>query len=196
MPQTSQTDLSGPDASPQANLAAFGTSSGSGNGFIRSFTEHCLILGLCTVRATDLNYFQGSARQFNRETRWDFYWPDLSGIGEQEILNKEIYSVGTGGDGLDDEPFGYAPRYDEYRFKGNVITGQMRGTHPLSLDTWHLAQHFEERPLLNQTFIEEHPPIERIVAVQDSPHLLLDMYFSLKHVRPLPTFGVPGLRRF
>ena len=183
--QTSSTDAT----SPQGNLAAMGTSSHHGIGFTKSFTEHCLIIGLVSARA-DLNYQQGLNRMFSRRTRWDFYWPALSSIGEQAVLNKEIYAQGTA---ADNNAFGYQERYAEYRYKPSVITGKFRSTYATPLDMWHLAQKFDNLPTLNSTFIEENPPLDRVIAVPSEPHFLFDCYFDLKCARPMPVYGVPGL---
>jgi len=183
--QTSSTDAT----TPQGNLAAMGTVSGSGIGFTKSFTEHCVLIGLVSVRA-DLNYQQGLNRMFSRRTRWDFYWPALSHIGEQAVLNKEIYAQGTS---ADDDVFGYQERYAEYRYKPSTITGLFRSTAPSSLDIWHLGQEFGSLPALNGTFIQENPPVDRVIATPDEPHFLFDAYFNLKTARPMPVFGVPGL---
>ena len=190
--QTSSTD----GTSPQGNLAAMGTMSTSGHGFTKSFTEHCLIIGLASVRA-DLTYQQGLNRMFSRRTRWDYYWPALSHIGEQAVLNKEIYAQGntvtSGSDLVDDLVFGYQERYAEYRYKPSVITGQFRSTAATSLDVWHLSQEFGSLPTLNSTFIEEDPPIDRVIATPSEPQFLFDAFFDLKSVRPMPVYSVPGL---
>jgi len=176
-------------STPQGNLAAMGTMTLNNNGFTKSFTEHCLIIGIVSVRA-DLTYQQGLNRMFSRQTRYDFYWPALSHIGEQAILNKEIYAQGTI---ADDDVFGYQERYAEYRYKPSLITGLFRSTAPTSLDVWHLAQDFATLPVLDKTFIEEDPPIDRVIAVQDEPHFLFDAYFRLNCARPMPLYGVPGM---
>ena len=137
VPQTSSTDAT----TPQGNLAAIGTGSIHGHGFTKSFTEHCLIIGLVSTRA-DLNYQQGLDRMFSRSTRWDFYWPALSHIGEQEVLNKEIYAQGSGNPTQDAAVFGYQERFAEYRYKPSKITGQFRSNYATTLDSWHLAQDF------------------------------------------------------
>jgi hypothetical protein len=183
--QTSSTDAT----SPQGNLAAMGTMNSQGNGFTKSFTEHCVIIGLASVRA-DLNYQQGLNRMFSRRSRWDFYWPALSHIGEQTVLNKEIYAQGTS---ADNDVFGYQERYAEYRYKPSVITGQFRSNYAQSLDLWHLAQDFGSLPVLNASFIEENPPLDRVVAVPSEPDFLLDCYFKLHCARPMPVYSVPGM---
>ena len=174
---------------PLANLAAVGTLQMHGHGFHTSFTEHCVIIGLVSVRA-DLNYQQGLNRMWSRRTRYDFYWPALSHLGEQAILNKEIYAQGTA---ADDNVFGYQERYAEYRYKPSIITGQMRSQYAQPLDMWHLAQKFTSLPLLNSTFIQENPPISRVVAVPSEPAFLFDGYFKYRCARPMPMYSVPGM---
>ncbi len=174
---------------PQANLAAIGTSVISNHGFTKSFTEHCILIGLVSVRA-DLNYQQGLNRMFNRKTRFDYYWPALSHLGEQTIENGEIFMQNTP---EDQDVFGYQERFAEYRYKPSMITGEFRSNFPQSLDTWHLAQDFATLPLLNEEFIVEDPPVDRVIAVQDEPHFLFDSYFNLRCARPMPLYGVPGL---
>jgi hypothetical protein len=183
--QTSSTDTT----TPQGNMSAFATTGFSGHGFSKSFTEHSVVIGMACVFA-DLNYQQGLHRNFSRQTRWDFYWPALAHIGEQAVLNKEIYATG-GAD--DDNVFGYQERYAEYRYKPSQVTGKMRSSSATSLDNWHLAQEFSALPVLNSSFIEENPPVDRVIAVTSEPHLLLDMHFDLKCARPMPTYSVPGL---
>ncbi len=177
---------------PQANLSAFGTIVMEGHGFTKSFTEHCVLIGMVSLRA-DLNYQQGLNRMWSRETRWDYFWPALANIGEQSVLNSEIYAVGSAVAGQDDLVFGYQERYAEYRYKPSVITGQFRSNFATPLDTWHLAQDFAALPVLNAAFIVDNPPIDRVIAVPSEPHVLFDAYFDLQCARPMPMFGVPGL---
>lgn len=184
-----QTSASDGINSPQGNLAAMATVTSSGNGFTKSFTEHCVLIGLVSVRA-DLNYQQGLNRMWSRSTRWDYYWPALSHIGEQPVLNKEIYTQGTA---VDDEVFGYQERYAEYRYKPSLITGEFRSQAAASLDVWHLAQEFGSVPALNASFIEDNPPVDRVVATPAEPDFLFDAYFNLRCARPMPMFGVPGM---
>jgi hypothetical protein len=183
--QTSSTDAT----SPQGNLSAFGTSTLMNHGFTKSFTEHCLILGFVSVRA-DLTYQQGLNRMFSRQTRYDFYWPALANIGEQAILNKEIYAQGTT---ADDDVFGYQERYAEYRYKPSLITGKFRSNDAQTLDSWHLSQDFDALPVLNGSFIEENPPIDRVIAVETEPHFLFDSFMKMRCARPMPLYGVPGM---
>lgn len=174
---------------PQGNLAAYGTVAYNGHGFSKSFTEHSIVIGMVCARA-DLNYQQGLNRMWTRQSRFDFYWPALANIGEQAVLQKEIYVDGSASD---QDVFGYQERFAEYRYKPSVITGKFRSNDPQSLDTWHLAQDFETRPVLDAVFIEEDPPIDRVIAVLDEPHFLLDGYFRYRCARPMPTYSVPGL---
>ena len=190
--QTSADEVGGGADTPQANLAAFGTLTANNHGFTKSFTEHCVLIGLVSVRA-DLNYQQGLNRMFSRSTRWDFYWPALSHIGEQSVLNKEIFAQGSADPTTDDAVFGYQERFAEYRYKPSLITGQFRSNFAQTLDAWHLAQDFENLPALNSEFIEEDPPVQRVLAVPSEPHLLFDAYFKLKCARPMPMYSVPGL---
>jgi len=189
VPQTSPTGIN-ENTTPQGNLAAFGTSSMSrGHSFSKAFTEHGIVIGLVAVRA-DLNYQQGLHRMWSRRTRFDFYWPALAHIGEQAVLSKEIYCDGS----ADDETvWGYQERFAEYRYKPSVITGEMRSSYIDSLDVWHLAQDFATRPLLNDIFIEDNPPFDRVVAVPSEPTFIADFFFSLRCARPMPVYGVPGL---
>lgn len=183
--QTSASDTT----TPQGNLAAFGVYADSKHAFTKSFVEHCVILGLVNVRA-DLTYQQGLNRMFSRQTRFDFYWPALAHLGEQAVLNKEIYAQGNATDG---DVFGYQERWAEYRYKPSLITGKFRSTDPQTLDVWHLSQRFDNLPKLNADFIIDQPPISRVVAVQDEPQFLFDSYMRLKCVRPMPVYSVPGL---
>ena len=153
------------------------------------FVEHGVIIGLLNVRA-DLTYQQGIPRMFSRRTRFDFYWPVLAHLGEQAILNKEIYAQGTA---ADDDVFGYQERYAEYRYFPSMITGKLRSTDPQSLDVWHLSQKFDSLPTLSAQFIQDDPPVSRILAVQNELQFIIDSYIEMKCARPMPVYGVPGL---
>lgn len=183
--QTSATS----DVTPQGNLAAFGVVSDSFNGFSKSFVEHGYVFGFVNVRA-DLTYQQGLNRMWSRQGRFDFYWPVLAHLGEQAVLNKEIYAQGTADD---DKVFGYQERYAEYRYYPGQITGKFRSTDPQPLDSWHLAQKFDSLPTLSPQFIQDTPPVERVIAVQNEPQFLFDSYIRLKCARPMPVYSVPGL---
>lgn len=186
-----QTGPSGTTGSttPQGNLTGVGTSSMRNAGFTKSFTEHSIILGMVSVRS-DMNYQQGLHRMWSRSTRFDFYWPSLAQIGEQAILNQEIYCRGTGSSDL--LVFGYQERFGEYRYKPSVITGQFRSQFATTLDSWHLAQTYTSLPALGATFIVENPPVSRVIAVPSQPQFLFDAHFSFRCARPMPVYGVPG----
>jgi hypothetical protein len=170
-------------------LGAFSTIANNGSGFTKSFTEHSIVIGICRLRSR-MTYQQGLHRMFSRSTRYDFYFPVLAHLGEQAVLSKEIYADGSAND---EDVFGYIPRYDEYRFAHNRISGLFRSQATDTLDTWHLAQEFGSRPVLGQTFIEEDPPFDRVVNFPDEPHLILECEFDLICARPMPVFGVPGM---
>lgn len=184
VPQTSSTDAT----TPQGNTAAFGEVSFNKHGFNKSFTEHGVIIGLANVRA-DLTYQQGLDKMWTRQDRLDFYFPALAHLGEQAVLSKEIYANGNA---ADQDVFGYQERYAEYRQKFSQITGLFRSNATASLDAWHLSQEFSSRPQLNNAFIKDDPPIDRVVATPAEPHLILDLYFDLKCARPIPVYGTPG----
>lgn len=188
IPQTSASGAYA--ATPQGNLAAMGTATLNRHGFTSSFTEHCLIIGLICVRA-DLTYQQGLNRMWKRKTRFDFYWPALSHIGEQAITQDEIFCDGVPVN--DEKIFGYQERYAEYRYKPSQITGLFRSQAAQSLDAWHLAQDFATAPVLDETFIVEDPPVDRVIAVPAEPHFLFDSHFKMRCTRPMPVYGVPGL---
>lgn len=174
-----------------ADTSGFGTAQASGVGFNKSFTEHCVIIGLVNVRA-DLTYQQGLERMFSRRTRFDFYWPALAHTGEQAVLNKEIYYQDDG-TAANDEVFGYQERYAEYRYKPSRTSGVMRSTAPTPIDQWHLGLEFGSLPSLNDVFIEDFPPMDRVVAVPSAIDFFGDFWFEFRCARPMPTYSVPGL---
>lgn len=191
--QTSSTD----STSPQGNLAAIGVAGTNRVGFSKSFVEHGYIIGLVSVRA-DLTYQQGIDRHWSRRSRFDFYWPALAHLGEQAVLNKEIFAQGSSvvdddGNIVDDKAFGYQERWAEYRYGVSKITGKLRSGVDGSLDVWHLAQHFASLPTLSADFIEENVPLSRVLAVQDEPQIIYDSLVSVNCVRCMPVYSVPGL---
>jgi hypothetical protein len=189
--QTSGTGASGTTA-PLGTLAAMGTGLAHNHGFTQSFTEHGMIIGLVNIRA-DLTYQQGIRKMWTRSTRYDYYFPAFAHLGEQAILNEEIYCTGTA---TDNNVFGYQERWAEYRYNPSQISGLFKSTSAGTIDAWHLAQRFTSLPTLNQTFIEENPPVSRVLAVgaaANGQQFLLDTFFEVKAVRPMPTYSVPGL---
>lgn len=185
IPQTSSTD----GTTPQGNLAGMGAFSHHGVGFTRSFEEHGVLIGLVSVRAS-MTYQQGLNRMWTRQTRFDFYWPSFAHLGEQAVLNQEIFVQGTG---ADDDVFGYQERAAEYRYKPSMVTGKFNSDYATPLDNWHLAQDFAALPVLGDTFIKENPPMARIKAVTSEPDFLFDAVLSLHCARPMPVYSVPGL---
>jgi hypothetical protein len=189
--QTSATGLTA-GTSPQGNLAAFGTALAYNHGFTYAATEHGVLIGLVSVRA-DLTYQQGLPRMWSRSTRYDFYFPAFATLGEQAVLNKEIYCQGTA---ADNDVFGYQERWAEYRYKPSQITGFFRSTAAGTLDAWHLAQRFGSLPTLNSTFIQDTPPVDRVVAIGNAANgkqFLFDAFFNVRQARPMPMYSVPGL---
>ncbi|WNK12523.1 MAG: major capsid protein [Microvirus sp.] len=189
--QTSGTSATG-TTTPLGQLAAAGTVVAKGHGFTQSFTEHGYILGLVAVRA-DLTYQQGMRRMWSRSTRYDFYFPAFAHLGEQAVLNKEIFMDGSANDNL---VFGYQERWAELRYNPNRITGLFKSTSAGTIDGWHLAQRFTVLPTLNATFIQDTPPLSRVLAVgaaANGQQFIVDSLFSVKVARPLPMYSVPGL---
>jgi hypothetical protein len=189
--QTSSTTVTG-SSTPMGTLAAMGTALAHNHGFTQSFTEHGVIIGLVSIRA-DLTYQQGLPRMWSRSTRYDFYFPAFAHLGEQAVLNKEIYVQGTA---ADNNVFGYQERWAEYRYKPSQISGLFKSTAAGTLDGWHLAQKFNALPTLNNTFIQDTPPLDRALAVgaeANGQQFLFDSFFDVKMARPMPMYSVPGL---
>lgn len=170
-------------------LAGFGTVSGS-HGFTQSFDEHGVILFLGNVRS-DITYSQGLDRYWSKSTRYDFFYPILAQIGEQSVLNKEIFYQGTA---ADENVFGYQERYAEYRYQSGLLSGLMRVDAAGSLSVWHLSEDFSTLPALGDTFIQSATgtPLDRAIAIPSEPHFIADFYHDIRAARPMPLFGVPG----
>ena len=190
--QTSATGLTGGTA-PLGNLGAASTYLANGHGFTQSFVEHGYVIGLISVRA-DLTYQQGLRRHWSRTTRYDYYFPVFAHLGEQSILNKEIYV--TGNTAQDNAVFGYQERWAEYRYNPSEITGLFRSTAAGTIDPWHYSQRFTALPTLASAFIQEDVPLARNLAVgtgANGKQLLLDAFFDITAARPMPMYSVPGL---
>lgn len=189
------TPIARTDSSP-GTLGAYGIAAFRGHGFTHSFTEHCIVMGLVNVRA-DINYQEGIEKMWLRQTRYDHYTPVLAHLGEQAILNKEIYVDASDiGDGTAEEVFGYQERFAEYRYKPSRVTGQFRSNDTASLDAWHLAIEFGDTPTLDSDFIQDNPPVDRVIATPTQPHFIYDSYINLSCTRPMPMYSIPGLGRF
>ena len=185
------TPIARTDSSPGV-LGAMATTGFKDHGFVKSFTEHSLIIGLVNVRA-DLTYQEGLERMFSYQTRYDMYLPSFAHLGEQAVLNKEIYvdAADIGSDTINDV-FGYQERWAEMRYKPSKITGKFRSNDAASLDAWHLGIEFGATPTLDDTFIVDDPPIDRVIATPTEPHFIFDSYINLQCTRPLPVYSVPG----
>nr|DAW09800.1 MAG TPA: Capsid protein [Microviridae sp.] len=189
--QQTQTGLTG-GSTPLGTQGGFGTVVSQGHGFSQSFTEHGFIMGLVQVRA-DLTYQQGIRKMWSRSTRYDHYFPAFAMLGEQTVLNKEIYADGSVNDPL---VFGYQERWSEYRYNPSQVTGLFKSRSAGTIDGWHLAQNFTSLPTLNATFIADTPPLSRVLAVgaaANGQQLICDSFFSSKVTRAMPTYSVPGL---
>jgi len=183
------------------NLAGVGTANGT-HSWSKSFVEHGVIIILGNLRG-DISYSQGVDRYWSKSTRYDFVYPEMANIGEQAVLNSEIWITGTGTPATDDLVFGYTGRYDEHRYLSSKLTNIMRPASSGGIDTvgtlasWHLSEDFATLPALGATFIEANTatPLDRAIAITTEPHMIADFFHNIKAARPLPTFGVPGLTR-
>ena len=184
--QTSSTD----NTSPLGNTAALSVTTMNKPMFTKSFTEHGFIMGLAVVR-TDQTYQQGIERMWSRTGRYDYYWPVLANIGEQAILNKEIYAQGNA---KDNEAFGYQEAWADYRYKPSKVTGLFRSNAKQSLDAWHYAQDYDTLPTLSTDWMEQgEAEMKRTLAVQSQPDFIADFYFMNKTTRCMPLYSIPGL---
>lgn len=184
--QTSSTD----GTSPLGNTAALSVTTMNKPMFTKSFTEHGFIMGLAVVR-TDQTYQQGIERMWSRKGRYDYYWPVLANIGEQAILNKEIYAQGNT---ADEEAFGYQEAWADYRYKPSKVTGLFRSNAAQSLDAWHYAQDYDALPTLSTAWMEQgEAEMKRTLAVQSQPDFIADFYFMNKTTRCMPVYSIPGL---
>lgn len=184
VPQTSGPGTGG----SVGKLSGYGVCSGGNGGFTKSFVEHGIVMGIASARG-DISYQQGVNRMFTRRTRYDHYIPVLANLGEQVIYEREIFCDGSANDIL---PFGYIPRYDEYRYMPSRISGVLRSGASGTLDSWHLADDYAAYPELNDDWIVDATPIERCIAVPSEPHIIADFYFNLRAARPMPAYSTPG----
>ncbi len=173
----------------QGELRGVGTGVISGHGWAKSFTEHGYVVGIIRARG-DVTYWQGLDRMWSRSTRYDFYIPALAMLGEQSILNKELYVQNIA---ADDNVFGYQERWAEYRYKASRISGAFNPDTTTPLSFWHLAEDFGSLPTLAQTFIEDQTPMARVVTVTTQEDFLLDLWFNYKCARPIPVHSIPSL---
>lgn len=187
--QQSGTESSG---TPQGTVVGQSLTTDSHSDFTKSFTEHGLIIGVMVARY-DHTYQQGLNRLWSRKDKFDFYWPVFANIGEQPVKNKEIYAQGNA---KDDEVFGYQEAWADYRYKPNMVTGEMRSAYAQSLDVWHLADDYNSLPTLSDAWIrEDKSTVDRVLAVQSSVsnQLFADIYVKNLCTRPMPMYSIPGL---
>lgn len=186
--QTSETGT----GTPQGNTAAYSVTTDSHKDFTKSSVEHGFVIGVCVARYTH-SYQQGIERFWSRKRRFDYYWPVFANIGEQAILNKEIYAQGTA---KDDEVFGYQEAWADYRYKPSRVAGEMRSAAAQSLDVWHLADEYTALPSLSAGWIQENKTtVDRVLAVseQNANQLFCDIYIENYTTRPMPVYSIPGL---
>lgn len=179
-------------STPQGTVVGMSQTTDSHSDFIKSFTEHGFIIGVMVARY-DHTYQQGLDRMWSRKDRFDYYWPVFANIGEQAVKNKEIYAQGNT---QDDEVFGYQEAWADYRYKPNRVTGEMRSSYAQSLDVWHLADDYAQRPSLSDSWIrEDKSNIDRVLAVQSSVsnQFFADIYVQNRATRPMPLYSIPGL---
>lgn len=208
VPQTSSTD----STSPLGELASYGVINGRTRKIVHSFTEHCVVFGVASIRP-EYYYQQGIERDYSRRTRYDYYYPILANLGEEAVLNKEIYvqgdsTVDSNGDVIDEQVFGYQERWAEMRYKNSYITGMTRSTVSTPLDIWHLGVKYKSLPQLNEEFInEDGTVIDRVIATNgfnidsetgevtqsDTPQFICNFFFDEKWVRPMPVFSIPSM---
>lgn len=177
---------------PLGNVAGYSVTSDTHSDFRQSFTEHGFVIGVMVARY-DHTYQQGIERFWSRKTRFDYYWPVLANIGEQAVLNKEIYAQGTA---EDDEVFGYQEAWGDYRYKPNRVTGEMRSQYAQSLDVWHLGDDYTKLPSLSSEWIvEDKTNVDRVLAVTstNANQLFADLYINNQTTRPMPMYSIPGL---
>lgn len=180
------------EGTPQGTPVGQSLTTDSHGDFKKSFVEHGYIIGVMVARY-DHTYQQGIERFWSRKSRFDFYWPVFANIGEQAVLNKEIYAQGSD---KDEEVFGYQEAWADYRYKPNRVTGEMRSQYPQSLDVWHLADDYDSLPSLSDSWIrEDSGTIDRVLAVSDknSNQLFADIYVQNRCTRPMPMYSIPGL---
>lgn len=198
--QVVQNSATGKDTTPQGNTAAYSLTTDSHHDFVKSFVEHGFVIGVCVVRY-EHSYQQGIERFWSRKKVTDYYLPVFANLGEQAILNKEIYAQGSktvdgSGKPYDEQVFGYVPRWNEYRYKPNRITGEMRSSYTTSLDVWHLGDDYSQRPVLSDEWLrEDKDTVDRVIAVSNrvSNQLFGDFYIENTTTRAMPLHSIPGL---
>lgn len=207
VPQTSATT----NSSPLGELASYGVINGATKKIVHSFTEHCVVFALASIRP-EYYFQQGLEKDYSRRTRYDYYYPILANLGEQAVLNKEIYIQGdstldSNGDVIDNQVLGYQERFAELRYKNSYITGMTRSTVSQPLDQWHLGIEYGSLPQLNDEFItEDGRIIDRVISVNgfstdaqgnvtqtNTPQFISNFFFDEQWVRPMPVYSIPSM---
>ena len=179
-------------STPQGNPVGLSVTHDNADSFTRSFTEHGFVIGVMVARYPH-TYQQGLERFWSRKTRFDYYFPVFANIGEQAVLNKEIYATGTDSD---NKAFGYQEAWADYRYKPSRVSGEMRSAATKSLDVWHFADYYEKLPTLSPDWIQEDKKnVDRVLAVTSavSNQLWADIVINNRTSRPMPLYSVPGL---
>ena len=178
------------ETSPQGHLTGIGVGQENDKLCEISAVEHGIFMVLACTTA-DVTYQQGLPRKLSKLTRWDYMNPAFWNLGDQAVLNQEIYL--SPDKATNQQVFGYQERYREQREGVNKITGKMRSGIEGSLDNWHLAEYFENLPKLNAQFIQSNTPVSRVLAAPEEPDIAIDIWFNIKATRPLPVSANPSL---
>ncbi|MEM2002922.1 MAG: major capsid protein [Candidatus Methanomethylicaceae archaeon] len=165
---------------PVGEMRGHGISALRTNRYRRFFEEHGYVISMISVQPRTM-YAQGLERHWNRRTKEDFWQRELQHIGQQEVLNKEVYAPHSDPDGT----FGYQDRYDEYRRQPNTVAGEFRTS---VLDFWHMARVFESDPALNGDFVKC-VPTKRNFAVQTNDLLYVMCNHSIQARRLVSKVG-------
>lgn len=173
--------------------AATGHAVLANHGFSQSFTEHGYIIGLVSVRP-DITYQNGTHRMWWRRTQFDFYSPPFAHLGEQAVMQGEIFSAGVAAD--KSTVFGYQERWSEYKYAPSRTSGYMRSVVSTPLDFWHVAENFSAAPTLNSNFIlVDQGGINRALQTEtlEDQQFIMDALFEVRKVRAMPMFSIPGV---
>lgn len=176
-------NTTGTNDAPQGDMSGHGVSVVNGNKDSYYCEEHGYIIGIMSILPKPA-YFQGINRTFLRREPTDFYFSSFANIGEQEVITRELYAYNT----QSENPFGYIPRYAEYRYMENRVCGDFRTT----FEDWHHARKFAQTPTLSAPFIVCDPD-KRIFAVEDPTiqTLYCQVYNKVMSMRPIPKYGTP-----
>lgn len=173
-------------ATAQGNMSGHGISVGAGRSFSYRCEEHGYVMTIMSVMPKTA-YQQGIPRHFLKTDKLMYYWPSFAHLGEQEILNKELY---VGFDAADNETFGYTPRYSEYKYMDSRVAGEFRN----ELSYWHMGRIFSSRPNLNENFVTADPTTRVFAVIEESNNkIYAHVYHKIKAIRPMPKYGTPAI---